>query len=534
MVNRLARYAQIASILSKYGFGIFLDELFPEESRPEFLQRGDEYEHLSVYTRIRMAIEELGPTFIKLGQIMSTRRDILPQPMIKELQKLTDKVKPEPFEKVKSVLEETCGPLKEICRYVEEEPFAAASLSQVHRAVLLDGSEVVFKVQRPDIEELIEVDLTILESVARRVESTFPYLAPYNPVEIVKQFSTQIRKELDFVRDGKNAETLAKNLEEFKRIRLPKIYWEKTGTRLLVMKYIEGMRIDAISELERKFKLPELAELGFQAYLKQIFEDGFFHGDPHAGNLLVTDEGKLVFLDFGLIGILRPERRLTFTRVLYGIVENDVDLVVRSLRDLGVSFEFTNLDEFKDELYVILRESRRYDLKEYSFIDSLDDITYTFYRHKVKLPGTLMLMLKVLTMVGDIGILLDPEFNFIERVRPYLSKILVQNYLSPEQLERIRTTLTRDIMDLPRIIGDFIEDLSKGRARHRVDIPELEKLENSIEKASVRLFSGLLLCAIIMGLAIIITNVATSWPDWYFYSLTILGLILVILIVHRS
>ena len=532
MVNRLARYAQMASILSKYGFGIFLDELFPEESRPDFLQRGESYEHLSVYTRIRMAIEELGPTFIKLGQIMSTRRDILPQPMIKELQRLTDKVKPVPYEKVRPVIEETCGPLREVCEYVEEEPYAAASLSQVHRAVLLDGTEVVFKVQRPDIEELIEVDLTILESVARRIETAFPFLTPYNPVEIVKEFSIQIRKELDFVRDGKNAETLAKNLEEFDRIRLPKIYWERTGTRLLVMEYIEGTRIDNIPELEPRFDLPELAELGFQAYLKQIFQDGFFHGDPHAGNLLVTDEGKLVFLDFGMVGILRPERRLTFTRILYGIVENDVDLVVRSLRDLGVSFDETDVDEFKDELYTILRESRRYDLKDYSFIDSLDDITYTFYRHKIRLPGALMLMLKVLTMMGDLGLLLDPEFNFIERVRPYLNKILLQNYLSPEQIQRVRTALTRDIMDLPRIIGDFIDDLSKGRARHRVDIPELEKIEDSIESASDRIFIGLLSSALILGVSLIITMLGTNWPDWYLYSLTILGLLIVIILVR--
>jgi ubiquinone biosynthesis protein len=213
-------------------------------------------------------------------------------------------------------------------------------------------------------------------------------------------------------------------------------------------------------------------------------------------------------------------------------VENDVDLVVRSLRDLGVSFDETDVDEFKDELYTILRESRRYDLKDYSFIDSLDDITYTFYRHKIRLPGALMLMLKVLTMMGDLGLLLDPEFNFIERVRPYLNKILLQNYLSPEQIQRVRTALTRDIMDLPRIIGDFIDDLSKGRACHRVDIPELEKIEDSIESASDRIFVGLLSSALILGVSLIITMLGTNWPDWYLYSLTLLGLLLVIILVR--
>lgn len=532
MVHRLARYAQIASVLTKYGFGIFIHELFPEESRPDFLQRGEEFESFDVYTRIRMAIEELGPTFIKLGQIMSTRRDVLPQPMVKELQKLTDKVKPVPFEQVKPIIEETCGPLNEMCEYVEEVPVAAASLSQVHRAILLDGAEVVLKVQRPNIEELIEVDLTILEYVAHRVETTFPYLTPYNPVGLVEEFGIQIRRELDFVRDGKNAETLSKNLEEFERVKIPKIYWEKSGHRLLIMEHVKGTRIDDVNKLKEKHSLPDLAELGFQAYLKQIFEDGFFHGDPHAGNLLITDQGKLVFLDFGMVGILRPERRLTYARALYGIVENDVDLIIRSLRDLGTSFDQADIDGFKDELYAILKETQRYELQNYTFVDSLNELTYTFYRYRIKLPGTMMLMFKVLTMMGDLGVLLDPGFNFIERVQPYLNKILIKNYLSPEQIERARTAITRDLMDLPRIIGEFLEDLTKGRTSHKVNVPEVKELEKTVNQASERIFLGLVAGAIILGSSIILTNLGANWPDWYYYSLSLLGLILVILLLR--
>ena len=212
MVNRLARYAQIAGILTKYGFGIFIEELFPEESRPGFLRSDDYVEGLSVYQRIRMAIEELGPTYIKMGQILSVRSDVLPAPMIKELLRLTDDVKPVPFEDVRPVIEETCGKLEEVCSFVDETPFASASLSQAHRATLHTGEEVVFKVQRPNIDELIEVDLHILDSLAERVESAFPYLQPYNPRELVKEFSIQLRKELNFVREGKNDETIGKNL----------------------------------------------------------------------------------------------------------------------------------------------------------------------------------------------------------------------------------------------------------------------------------------------------------------------------------
>ncbi|MGW8180745.1 MAG: ABC1 kinase family protein, partial [bacterium] len=284
MVNKLARYAQIAGILSKYGFGIVLQQLYPDDKRPDFL-KPPEYESQDVYRRIRLAIEELGPTFIKLGQILSSRRDLLPLPLIEELLFLTDDVKPVPYEEIKTVVEETCGELGEFCIFVDPEPFAAASLSQVHRATLTDGSDVVFKVQRPKIRELIEVDLTILASLAERAEASLQYLRPYNPVGVIEEFSQQMRKELDFIRDGKNAEVIAENLKELSEIKIPKIYWEYSGPRLLVMEYIEGVRIDDLDALREKHGLKHLADIGFEAYIHQIFIDGFYHGDPHPGNL---------------------------------------------------------------------------------------------------------------------------------------------------------------------------------------------------------------------------------------------------------
>ncbi len=291
MVNRLTRYAQIARILSKYGFGIVLQELYPEDRRPDFLKKDPDIESDDVYRRIRLAIEELGPTFVKLGQILSVRRDVLPAPLIQELQMLTDKVKTVPYEEVQDVIQESCGKEDEFCIYVEHEPLAGASMSQVHRAKMKDGSDVVFKVQRPDIRELIEVDLTILENLAERAEKSLPYLRPFNPVGLIEEFSKQMRKELDFVLDGKNAETVALNMKDIPEIKIPKIYWEHSGPRLLVMEYIEGVRIDDVDALKEKHDVKRLAEIGLEAYLKQVFIDGFFHGDPHPGNLLVTDEG---------------------------------------------------------------------------------------------------------------------------------------------------------------------------------------------------------------------------------------------------
>jgi ubiquinone biosynthesis protein len=525
MVNRLTRYAQIASVLTKYGFGIFLQEVFPEEVRPSFLKRDESIEKLDVYKRIRMAIEELGPTFIKLGQIASVRRDLLPQPLITELLKLTDSVPPVPFEEVEDIIEEMCGPLNKSCHYIEKEPFAAASLSQVYKAILMDGSEVVFKVQRPKIEELIEVDLTILESLAARAESVFPYLKVYNPVGLIREFSIQIRKELDFVRDGKNAETFAANLKEVEGVRIPKIYWEYTQSKVLVMEYIRGNRIDDIDNLKPKHDLKALAELGFQAYLKMIFIDGFFHGDPHPGNLLVTSDGELVFLDFGLVGILRPERRRAFSRIMYSIISSDIELLIDSLDDLGITINPDDLEAFKDEMYSILRETQSYKLGEYSFMDSLNELTTTFYRYHIRLPETFMLMIKVLSMIGDVGSLLDPDFNFIERVKPYLDKIMVAGVVSPESVEEVRDILTRELISFPRSLRKFFNSLSRGDTKVELKLPEMVEIRKSIETAANKIVLGALSAALILGVALIESSANRPFGNWHGTILVLAGLL---------
>jgi ubiquinone biosynthesis protein len=531
MVNRLARYAQIAKILSKYGFGIFLQELFPDEKRPDFL-KDPEVETQDVYRRIRLAIEELGPTFIKLGQILSGRRDVLPVPLIEELLFLTDDVKPVEYEKVQTVIEETCGEIGEFCIFIDHEPFAAASLSQVHRATLTDGSDVVFKVQRPDIRELIEVDLTILNNLVARAEESFPYLQPYSPVGLIEEFSQQMRKELDFIRDGKNAETIAKNLKDMPEVKIPKIYWEYSGPRLLVMEYVEGIRIDDIEALKEKHDLKQLAEIGFKAYIQQIFVDGFYHGDPHPGNLRVTDEGRLVFFDFGLVGILRPERRQSYTRVIYGLVTSDIDMILDSLMDLDVEIASEDLDRLKDEMYAILKETQDYKLEDHSFQESINQLNSIFYRYQIKVPGSLMLMIKVIAMIGDMGMTLDPEFNLMERVRPYIGNIMRSSMFSAEALEQTRNTLTREILGFPKSLRKFLDKISSGQSRMEVDVPELEQMQKSVDNMGWKLFLGLLSMGLIIGLSIIISSNPLFSPDVMTLISLIAGASLIIIVIR--
>ena len=519
MVNRLARYAQIAHILSKYGFGIFLQELYPDDKRPDFL-KPPENETQDIYRRIRLAIEELGPTFVKLGQILSVRRDLLPKPLIDELLVLTDDVKPVPYDKVQTVIEETCGAVGEFCIFVDPEPFAAASLSQVHRATLTDGSDVVFKVQRPDIRELIEVDLTILENLAERAEKSFPYLKVYNPMGLIEEFSKQMRKELDFILDGKNAETIALNMKELPGVKVPKIYWEYSGPRLLVMEYIKGTRIDAIEALSEKHDLKKLADIGFEAYLKQIFVDGFFHGDPHPGNLLVTDDGRVVFLDFGMVGILRPERRLTYTRILYAIISNDINMLLDSFDDIGIGVPPELVEDFKDEMYAIFKETKNYTLDQFSFSDTMNTLTSILNRYRIVMPGNFMLMIKVVSMVSDVGAQLDPQFDVIGKVEPFLSKLMVSSMFSAESIEDARSSITREVMGFPKLLKKFLDNFSSGRTRMEVTVPELNQMQSSINEMGRKMFLGLLAMGLVIGLSILISFNQIIIGEW-------MGLILV-------
>lgn len=460
---------------------------------------------------------------MKLGQILSVRRDVLPAPLIQELLMLTDNVKTVPYEDVQQVIQETCGEEDKFCIFVDHEPIAGASMSQVHRATLKDGSQVVFKVQRPDIRELIEVDLTILENLAERAEKSLPYLRPFNPRGLIEEFSKQMRKELDFVLDGKNAETIALNMKDMPGVKIPKIYWEHSGPRLLVMEYIDGVRIDDLETLKKKHDLKKLAEVGFEAYLKQVFVDGFFHGDPHPGNLRVNDEGQIVFLDFGMVGILRPERRMAYSRIFYAIISNDIDMLIDTLDELGIRIDPDDIENFKDEIYVIYKETENYELDQFSFGDTMNTMTSILHRYKIVMPGSFMLMIKVITMIGDVGSQLDPEFDIIGKTTPYLNKLIISSMFSAESLDDARQTVTREVLGFPKALRRFLENFSSGRSRMEVTVPELRGLDHCVEYMAQKIVYSVMAVGLMISVALFPPRAPTRslsdratclWADW--------------------
>jgi len=533
MVTRFRRYGQIADILIKYGFGIALEEMYPETTRWHLFRRKKQPEiYLNEYERVRLALEELGPTFIKFGQMVSTRREMLPPELIEELQTLTDNVKPVPFEEVRGTIEEYCGPIEKAFAYFEEVPAASASLSQVHRAMLKDGTIVAVKVQRPDIVDLIEVDLKILTSLAERVEKRFPEYKIYNPTGIVREFSVQIRKELDFVNDGKNADRLREIVTEVPAVRVPLIHWEFSGRKLLVMEFINGVRIDDVEAIRvLGFDTKKIANRGIKSYIKQILKYGFFHADPHGGNLLVDMHGDLVFLDFGAVAILRPERREAFVGLLMGFLVDDLDEIIASFRDLGVDLDDRIVDSFKDDMYTILREYSGYDIREFDLGGLMAQVPGLLNRYRLVVPMSLMQALKVIVMILDTGKNLDPGFHFSDEVGPYVAEIQRASFFSRGTLKHYAKEtfdIVDDFLSLPHVINRALLKATDGSIRIEVVGTDISRLATSINRASNNLLIGLIIAAIVIGSSLMIYF--SDGPGVFSYNLALFGYIVAMVI----
>jgi len=527
MVTRIRRYAQIVDVLGKYGFGIALEKMFPGKPRFRIPTPGGPPETSTVYERIRLAIEELGPTFVKFGQIMSTRTEILPPEMIEELKKLQDHAKPLPFADVRAVIQQSCLNIDDWFSEIDEAPLASASIGQVHGAVLKDGTRVALKVQRPGIPDVIETDLAILGSMADRIDAVFPDVRVYNPIGMVQDFTQQIRKELDFLRDARNADRMSRNFKDVPGIRFPKIYWEYSSPRMLVMEFIDGVRIDNPDAIRSLGLEPHAVGVrGFHAYLKMIFEDGFFHGDPHPGNLFVTNEGDVVFLDFGIVGVLRPEKRQIFINLLFALVTDDIELMLKSLEGFGIQINEVDREALRDDLYIMMHDFGGGDeVQQFNFGLMVTELTETMRRYKLKVPMNLMLLLKVFVMVLDIGIRLDPKFNVGKEITPYLTKLADTDNLSAAYLKRASNSLMEAVdamFDLPRNVNLMLKRLSTGTLRLEIVDTDIQKLQMTLDRASDKLMIGLVVAALVVGSSLVLISSSLTLPNEVFW-LAILG-----------
>ena len=503
----LTRYEQIAAVLVKYGFEVAVSDLLPNAIQWRLHKQKIDTLNLDINKRMRLAIQELGPTFVKFGQIMSTRRELLTPDLVEELKQLTDKVQQVPWESVEPTIREYIGNIDDVFVYLNKRPFAAASLSQAHHGKLKDGSVVVLKVQRPGIKAVIETDLRILKAIADQAEKTNSSLEIFNFPAMVTDFARQILSELDFVRDGKNADLFRKNMADFEKVKIPKIYWQYSGERLLVMEYMRGVRIDKTEQIVKMGVDPKaIASLGLKVYMKQIFDDGFFHGDPHPGNLLITRNGELILLDFGMIGVLRPEKRNLLMKMLMSILDKDVDSLTHVLTDLGMGVKDSWMDAFKDDLYLALISGDVYN-EEQPDPGAIEGLISALRKYKLRVPMVTMLMLKVISMVQDDAMRLYPRFDFIAEIKPLIAESFTKRVLNQANIRKTGLDFAEAIFkakEIPDNVNLALKKISQGSFTWRIAHDDIDRLGNSIDRASYKIMLGMIIASIVVGTSLVV------------------------------
>ena len=508
--RHFARYRQIAGILIKYRLGEFVQMLGLERYLPfSRLPLGNPWRK-EVYTRsqrTRMALEEAGTTFVKMGQILSTRSDVLPSDFIQELTKLQDSLTPLPLEEVERVIKNELGrPVKEIFSSFEPKPLGVASIGQAHAATLSDGTEVVIKVQKPGVKEQVTEDLEILRQLAANAVRRGEGLQQYDLAGLVEEISDTLTGELDYIREGHSAEHFARFFQDDTNIHIPKIFWNYTTPRVITLERIRGIGILDLSALDKaKFDRKELAKRTAGIWVKMVFEDSIFHADPHPGNLFVESDGRLGLVDFGMIGLVDDEVRSYVVNVVKGILDRDVDLLLDSLVDLGAVTPAGSKESLRKDLKHIMGH---YPLitEDLNLTSNLGELFAVVRRNHIQLPGNTFLLLKTVTMAQALGRGLDPDFDFFALLTPSVENMLKQKYKPSSILRRLPPAIAELALfgvGLPNRLARIVKSVERGELHFSADVSGVERHLEHLERLVNRAIIGIIVAAVILALALV-------------------------------
>jgi len=466
---------------------------------------------LGIPERLRLAFGELGPSFIKLAQLLSSRPDLIGSTYADEFKKLQDRVPPFSSEAArKTVEEEIKAPLESVFLSFDEAPVAAASIAQVHHAVLLDGTKVIVKVRRPGIREQLNVDIDILSAVSRLIENNVPEAKFFNPTGIVAQFQKTVRKELNFIEEGRNCTRLRRNFEGHPHVYIPLIYEDYTTERILVMERIEGVRIDDVAAIEaRGFDRKEIARVGIDAYFKMILRDGFFHADPHPGNIFVMPDGRLGLMDFGIMGRVSAELKETLGRSFMSFIKRDYDKLVEHYVELGIVPDELDSPEFRRELKADLEDFLEpfygMTLGQINFSNYMEAMVQLALRHHMQLPSELLLINKSMLILEDIGRQLDPRFDFIAASEPYVSRLMRERY-SPGRLaaraQREISEAAEFFIYLPRQLNKLLNKVLRDDFHIKMTHMEIDRFIKDMDRSSNRIAFAMVVSALLLSSAI--------------------------------
>uniref|UniRef100_A0A7C4LNF9 AarF/ABC1/UbiB kinase family protein n=1 Tax=Schlesneria paludicola TaxID=360056 RepID=A0A7C4LNF9_9PLAN len=522
LLRNLGRSREIAAVLLNHGFGDIVARLGlrhfwqrwrrwfsrqPPPSRPE----------LTTVARIRLSLEALGPTFIKFGQVMSTRPDIIPREMIEELKKLQEHVPPFPSDQAVALVEQELGhPIDTLFAEFDREPLAAGSLAQVHRAWHHDGTPLAVKIRRPNVVRDVERDLSLMRELALLAERHLPESRVFDPTGLVNHFARTVRRELNFAREGRTMQEFSRLFRDDPALYVPRVYSDLTTEAVLTMEFVEGVRIDALrSDHSTLYTGADVAARGARIFMKQAFEFGVFHGDPHPGNIRIRPDGSICLLDYGMIGMLDNAMREQLIDLFVAVARQDVDAAVDLVLKIGEPYRETDWPLLHIDMRDFVANYYGIELERLHVGHMLSDFVGILSEHGIRCPGSISLLIRALVTLEGIGRRLDPSFNLAKHLQPFVESLVKDRYQPGKMADRFLQK-TRHLAALAEQAPEFavrsLKKLSEDQLKLQWELQGLDHFTVELERASNRLVVGLVMAALIVASALIIRAGAnTLW-----------------------
>ncbi|MDP6138741.1 MAG: AarF/ABC1/UbiB kinase family protein [Candidatus Woesearchaeota archaeon] len=510
-VRDLNRFREILTVLFEEGFDFLIAKIKLKHKVPvtkRVKARIEKKKTFSIEKRLRLTLERLGPTFIKFGQVLSVRPDLIPKSYTKELEKLQDKVPQFSYAVAKQQIKKELGKdINEIFTKFEKKPIACASISQVHKATLKNNKKVAVKIQRPNVREIMETDVEIMFYVAKLLEKHMPKIRKFNPTTIIEEFSKWTEKELDFKREAINAKRFARNFSRDNTVKIPEIYDEFTTNRILVMDFIDGTELHNIKQIKsKKINLTPLIEHGFNAVLTQVFVHGFFHADPHPGNIIITNDKKIAFVDFGIVGHFDENLKAKSIDLFYGVIERDAEKIADTLIDLSDS-HIEDKEELKYEISDILESMQESNIIHTKVSRVLEEIMDTSLSYGLKIPMPFVLFGKTVITLEGVALEYDPKFNLVGTSKPFVEKLIAKRYNPVYQFNNFMKSMLRFkkfTEEFPDKTSKALERIEKGTIKVDIEDTDIKKLSLEIDKSGNRVAYSMLIAALLIVAALTI------------------------------
>ncbi len=508
----MGRTREILGVLIKWGFedvviNSTLRNLVPESTRLKWVRDEKPVAEYTRYERIRMAAEDLGPTFVKLAQILSNRPDIIPDGLVKEFEKLQDRVPPFPYEQAKRIIEKEINKkVEEVFEYIDEKPLASASIGQVHKAKLRTGEEVVIKIQRPGVAETIDRDLSIVKDVVHRADRYLKKQGILQADEVVLTFEKSMLKELDYRNEARNMERFRTTYKHRTDFYIPRPYREYSTDKILIMEYVQGCKITDMDQLVKWGIDPKvIVERGMDIYLTMIFEFGYFHGDPHPGNILVREDGTIIILDFGMIGQLMKKDKYAFAGIFIAMSRNDAQEMASNMIKLATAHTITDMRQFVYDLNDLIEDYAHLDVSESSIADVIERLQKIMYDNHITVPGGIFIIFRAFAILEGIGKKMHPEFKTYDFIKPYGMR-LVTEQLKPENLAEEanhRFSVFSSMMSsFPSELRNIMQKTNRGKLHFEIELQGYGYALKKWDSVTNRLSITYIICALMIASSI--------------------------------